>query len=67
MTRHTPSPMPRPFETVVRVAFSRRRKTLRNALMPLIPENRIAAVGIDPRLRPEQLGVSDYIQLSQLL
>ena len=54
-------------ETVVRVAFSQRRKTLRNALMPLIDATRMEELGIDPRLRPEQLHISDYAKLSQLL
>ncbi len=55
------------FETVVRVAFSQRRKTLRNALMPLIDETWMKKLGIDPRLRPEQLHISDYTKLSRLL
>ncbi len=49
---------------LVRTAFSQRRKTLRNCIKPLI-------VGLDPQdlpvdlsLRPENLGVADYVRLS---
>lgn len=55
------------FETLVRVAFSQRRKTLRNALSPLIGQAGIEQLGIDPGLRPEQLQISDYARLSRLL
>jgi 16S rRNA (adenine1518-N6/adenine1519-N6)-dimethyltransferase len=47
-------------EELLRRAFSARRKTLRNAL----PEVDFAAVGIDPRLRPENLRPEDYARLS---
>jgi 16S rRNA (adenine1518-N6/adenine1519-N6)-dimethyltransferase len=45
---------------LLRRAFSARRKTLRNAL----PEIDFAALGIDPRLRPENLSPEDYARLS---
>ena len=51
------------FEDVVRGAFSARRKTLRNAL-PLGPED-YAALGIDPKLRPENLSPQDYVRVAQ--
>jgi 16S rRNA (adenine1518-N6/adenine1519-N6)-dimethyltransferase len=47
-------------EDLLRRAFSARRKTLRNAL----PEVDFAAVGIDPKLRPENLSPEDYARLS---
>ncbi|NLA69037.1 MAG: 16S rRNA (adenine(1518)-N(6)/adenine(1519)-N(6))-dimethyltransferase RsmA, partial [Gammaproteobacteria bacterium] len=49
---------PQRFAAVVRAAFGQRRKTLRNALQPLCDAGAIAAAGIDPSLRAEQLGVS---------
>ena len=58
---------PEAFEKIVRVAFSQRRKTLRNALMSLITDTAMSQLGIDPRLRPEQLNICDYVKLSQLL
>jgi 16S rRNA (adenine1518-N6/adenine1519-N6)-dimethyltransferase len=47
----------------VRRAFSARRKTLRNAL-GLAPED-FAALGIDPRLRPENLAPQDYARIAR--
>jgi 16S rRNA (adenine1518-N6/adenine1519-N6)-dimethyltransferase len=55
------------FDRVVRAAFSQRRKTLRNALRKLVDADRINEAGIDPSVRAEQLGVSDYVKLSKLL
>jgi 16S rRNA (adenine1518-N6/adenine1519-N6)-dimethyltransferase len=56
-------PLERPLhvdEDLLRRAFSARRKTLRNAL----PGIDFAALGIDPRLRPENLAAEDYARLS---
>jgi len=50
-------------ETIVRTAFSARRKTLRNAL-PLKPAD-YEALGIDPSLRPENLAPADYVRMAQ--
>jgi len=47
-------------EDLLRRAFSARRKTLRNAL----PGVDLAAAGIDPTLRPENLSPADYARLS---
>ncbi|HEX2199245.1 MAG TPA: 16S rRNA (adenine(1518)-N(6)/adenine(1519)-N(6))-dimethyltransferase RsmA [Burkholderiales bacterium] len=47
-------------EALLRTAFSARRKQLRNAL----PGIDFAALGIDPRLRPENLSPEDYARLS---
>ena len=51
------------FADVVRRAFSARRKTLRNAL-GLAAED-FAALGIDPRLRPENLSPQDYVRIAE--
>jgi len=51
------------FEKIVREAFSARRKTLRNALH-LEPAD-YAALGIDPRLRPENLAPADYVRIAR--
>lgn len=51
--------------TVVKTAFGQRRKTLRNSLRPLLtPE---AAASPLMALRPEQLGVEEFIHLTNLL
>lgn len=50
------------FRTVVKTAFGQRRKTLRNSLKPLLPQ----AIVSDPvfDLRPERLGVEDFVSLT---
>jgi 16S rRNA (adenine1518-N6/adenine1519-N6)-dimethyltransferase len=54
------------FKQVVKTAFNQRRKTLRNALKPLLPEG---ADTSDPifDLRAERLGVEDFVRLTRLL
>jgi len=55
------------FATVVRQAFSQRRKTIRNCLKHLGPPDLLEQAGIDPALRPERLGVADYARIADLL
>jgi len=55
------------FETIVKQAFSQRRKTLRNSLSGLktpIPEEIWKLVGIDPQKRAENLSVEEFVKLS---
>ena len=52
-------------EKVVREAFSARRKTLRNALS--LERGDYAALGIDPKLRPENLSPQDYVRIARCL
>ena len=54
-------------EQIVRQAFSRRRKTLRNALQGLASEAKIEAAGLDAGKRPEQIPVEGWIRLANLL
>jgi 16S rRNA (adenine1518-N6/adenine1519-N6)-dimethyltransferase len=49
---------------VVTAAFTKRRKQLRNALAGLVDERGLRALGIDPRLRPENLGVEEYVRIA---
>lgn len=55
---------PAAFSRLVNQAFSRRRKTLKNALEGLLSEPDIRAVGADPRLRPEQLAPAVFAALA---
>jgi 16S rRNA (adenine1518-N6/adenine1519-N6)-dimethyltransferase len=55
------------FAEVVTRAFGQRRKTLRNALRALVDEAEIAALGIDPGVRGEALGVADFVLLADYL
>ena len=74
LVRLTPWPQP-PFPvkdtglltTLVRQAFSQRRKTLRNALKGLLSEQGIRATGTDPAARPETIGVEQYVALANQL
>jgi 16S rRNA (adenine1518-N6/adenine1519-N6)-dimethyltransferase len=49
---------------LVTAAFTKRRKTLRNALDGVVDEATLRALEIDPRLRPENLGVEDYVRIA---
>ena len=51
------------FAQVVREAFSARRKTLRNALS--LEAQDYAELGIDAKLRPENLSPQDYVRITQ--
>ncbi len=50
-------------EELVRLAFSQRRKTLRNNLKKIMTEEIWKTVDIDPQQRPENLTVHDFILL----
>ena len=54
----------RRFAEVVRAAFGQRRKTLRNALGGVCSAEAIAAAGIDPQSRAEQIEVADFVRLA---
>lgn len=56
---------PRRLVQVVALAFSQRRKTARNALKGLLSDESIAAAGVDPGLRPENLSLSDFAALTR--
>lgn len=51
------------FRTIVKMAFNQRRKTLRNSLKSILPED----IRMEERFseRPEQLGVEDFIAITQ--
>lgn len=53
------------FATLVREAFSQRRKTLRNGLRNSMNVEQIEAAGIQPSQRPETLSVEDFVRLTQ--
>ncbi len=48
---------------VLRTAFSKRRKTIANALAPLPLD--LPALGLEPSLRPQELSVDDYVGLAR--
>lgn len=53
-------------EALVARAFSMRRKTLANNLKPILQASAIEALGIDPKQRPEQLSILDFVKLATL-
>jgi 16S rRNA (adenine1518-N6/adenine1519-N6)-dimethyltransferase len=55
------------FAHVVRAAFGQRRKTLRNALNGVADGAAIAAAGLDPGARAEQIEVAGFIRLANSL
>jgi 16S rRNA (adenine1518-N6/adenine1519-N6)-dimethyltransferase len=80
---HPPAPAVRSqtvFESVVRTVFTRRRKTLANALLAystigsassagiptLSPADALSRAGIDGRRRPETLSISEFCRLADV-
>jgi 16S rRNA (adenine1518-N6/adenine1519-N6)-dimethyltransferase len=60
------------FDTMVRVLFQQRRKTLGNALKPLLAEpgqsaDTLRAAGLDPIRRPETLSLAELAALARRL
>ncbi|MDP1604544.1 MAG: 16S rRNA (adenine(1518)-N(6)/adenine(1519)-N(6))-dimethyltransferase RsmA [Legionella sp.] len=68
---YTTSPFPvvgvEALQAVVAMAFSMRRKTLANNLKPVMSAARLSELGIDPGLRPEQISVMDYVNLTNFV
>ncbi|MCL7943203.1 16S rRNA (adenine(1518)-N(6)/adenine(1519)-N(6))-dimethyltransferase RsmA [Marinobacter sp. ATCH36] len=54
-------------QAVVRTAFSARRKTLRKALAGMITVQQLNSIGINDGLRPENLGLPEYVAIADLL
>jgi 16S rRNA (adenine1518-N6/adenine1519-N6)-dimethyltransferase len=54
-------------ENVVRVAFSQRRKTLRNCLKTLCNDEFLNDLGIDPQQRPENIAPATYVAIANKL
>ncbi len=54
-------------EAVVMKAFSQRRKVIRNCLAGMFTEAQLVACGVDPTMRPETVGLEQYVALANLL
>lgn len=54
------------FKIIVQKCFSQPRKTLTNNLRETISSNEIAASGIDPSIRPQQLTLDNLLTLSNI-
>jgi len=55
------------FATLVSLAFGQRRKMLRNSLRSLVDDGQLAALGVSPTARAEELSVADYLRLANSL
>lgn len=55
------------FAEVVRTAFSQRRKTLHNNLKKIVSPEIYELLNIEPKLRPENLSVDEYIAIANAL
>jgi 16S rRNA (adenine1518-N6/adenine1519-N6)-dimethyltransferase len=55
------------FETLLRTAFSQRRKTLRNNLKNDVDTKTLDALDFDLSLRPEMFSVADFVALANAL
>lgn len=55
---------------VIRTAFNQRRKVLRNSLQGVVAESKLglffSKYGINPRIRPEELTLEDFLRLADL-
>ena len=54
-------------EKVVAKAFSQRRKVIRNCVAGMFTEAQLVEAGIDPGVRPEAVGLEQYVALAKLL
>jgi 16S rRNA (adenine1518-N6/adenine1519-N6)-dimethyltransferase len=52
---------------VVMKAFGQRRKMLRNTLREMIAEAELAALGIEPTARAEELGIAEFVRIANAL
>lgn len=66
-TQHYPIVNFTDLERVVACAFSMRRKTLANNLKPLITASELTSLGINPIVRPEQISVKQFVELTQFI
>lgn len=55
------------FSQVVQIAFSRRRKMLRNTLKGTLSDLGFTELGIDPTCRAEDIPVADYVRIANYL
>lgn len=55
------------FAHIVKTAFSKRRKTLRNSLKELVSDLDWETLQIDSHLRPEEISVHEFLQISNHL
>ena len=55
------------YEKLIRLAFSQRRKTLKNTLKNTCSAEQIEQAGLSPGQRAEELSISDFVQLYKVI
>jgi len=55
---------PAPLQQVLAAAFGRRRKMIRTTLLPWFDAHGVPRPALDPTLRPEQIGVDDWLSIA---
>ena len=54
-------------ERLVASAFAMKRKTLKNNLKELISEEQLVKLDVDPKKRPEQITVAEFVRLANYM
>ncbi|KPJ67460.1 MAG: rRNA methyltransferase [Coxiella sp. DG_40] len=54
-------------EKIVKLAFNQRRKMISNCLKDIVSNEQFRILNIDPKLRPEQLSVGDFVKISNII
>ena len=54
-------------QTVIRTAFNQRRKTLRNSLKTIIPEDLLEQIAVNKELRPQNITLNEYVEISNAI
>ena len=55
---------PAPLQAVLAAAFAQRRKMIRGTLLPWLDAHGVPPPGLDPTLRPEQIGLASWRALA---
>ncbi|MBL4647646.1 MAG: 16S rRNA (adenine(1518)-N(6)/adenine(1519)-N(6))-dimethyltransferase RsmA [Gammaproteobacteria bacterium] len=55
------------FDSIIKTAFSQRRKTIRNSLKKIVTIEQLSSVDINPQYRAEQLTIADYVKIYDIL
>lgn len=55
------------FSKLVETAFQQRRKTIKNSLVNMVTDSQLRQAAIDPKQRPQEISVQQYINLANQL
>ena len=67
MGRSFDDPIAQMIQKVTRITFQHRRKMIGKSLENLLSKEKLEALDIDLKLRPENLSVQEYIKISESL